>query len=227
LDIGDASALVLHPSVIAGLHTTPTGESFKGHGMEGKFFDVPVVKVAHVELGGVVFSDVQIHQDGHDDAFRARQISDRGTYGYVGAGFFKGYELVLDYRKRRITLIPGSSPPVSQRSCRGQTIPLDRSVTWGLVSRANTDAGDLLFVWDTGSPGLIMIKANAEAANLDTSHGPISFKHFRMNGHEFGPLRFEVWDFPAPPRMAGVIGYDFFKNHVVCVDFPRDRIRVR
>jgi len=227
LDIGDASALVLHPAVLGKLNTTPTGDSFKGYGMEGKVFEVPIVKVARVELGGIVFPDVPIHRDGHDDAFRAKQLAERGTQGYIGAGFFKGYELVLDYRRRHITLIPDGAQPASQRSCRGQIIPLEHSVNWGLVSRVNTELGDMLFVWDTGSPGLVMVKANAQAAHVDTAHGPVTLNHFRMNGREFGPLKFDVWDFPAPPGMTGVIGYDFFRDHMVCIDFPRDRILVR
>lgn len=227
LDIGDASALVLHPAVLSELNTTPTGESYKGYGMEGKVIEEPIVKVDRVEMGGIVFSDVSIHRDGHDDAFRARQLAERGTQGYIGASFFKGYELVLDYRRRRITLIPNGAQPASLRSCRGQIIPLERSVNWGLVSRVNTDMGDMLFVWDTGSPGLVMIKANAQAEHLDTAHGPLTFKHFRMNGREFGPLQFDIWDFPAPPGMAGFLGYNFFRDHVVCIDFPRNRILVR
>jgi hypothetical protein len=227
LDIGDASALVLHPAVLSELDTTSTGESYKGYGMEGKVFDEPIVNVDRVELGGVVFSDVPVHRDGHDDAFRARQLAERGTQGYIGAGFFKDYELVLDYRRRRITLISRAAQPASQRSCRGRIVPLDRSVSWGLVSHVNTDVGDMLFVWDTGSPGLVMVKANAQAAHLDVAHGPLTLKQFRMNGREFGPLQFDLWDFPAPPGMAGFIGYDFFTDHVVCIDFPRSRILVR
>ncbi|MGH9643014.1 MAG: hypothetical protein ACRD3Q_11375 [Terriglobales bacterium] len=227
LDIGDASSLVLHPAVLSELNTTPTGELYKGYGIEGRVIEEPVVKVDRVEIGGIVFSDVSIHKDDHDDAFRAKQLAERGTQGYIGAGFFKGYEIVLDYPRRRITLIPHGAQPTSQNSCRGRVIPLERSVDWGLVSRVNTELGDMLFVWDTGSPGLVMVKAHAQAAHLDITHGAVTFKHFRMNGREFGPLQFDLWDVAAPPRMAGFIGYDFFRDHVVCIDFPRNRILVR
>lgn len=227
LDIGDASALVLRPAVLSELSTTPTGDSYKGYGMEGKVFEEPIVKIDRVEMGGIVFPDVTIHRDGHDDAFRAKQLAERETQGFIGAGFFKGYGLVLDYHRRRITLIPDGAASASQRNCRGQVIPLERSGNWGLVSRVNTELGDMLFVWDTGSPGLVMVKANAQAAHVDTAHGPVTFNHFRMNGREFGPLKFDLWDFPAPPGMAGFIGYDFFRDHIVCIDFPGNRIFVR
>ena len=226
LDIGATSSLILHPATLNQLQTTPTAETWQGYGMEGKVLQEPIVKVEQVQLGSLVFPNVPIRPDGHDEAFRAKQLADRGTQGFIGTEFFQGYALVLDYPQHLITLIPESTQPASQRACRGQIIPLDHSVTWGLVSHADTDAGDLLFVWDTGAPALILVKSNAQAAHVDTAHKPVTFNHFRMSGHDFGPLQFQVWDFPAPPGMAGIIGYDFFKDHVVCVDFPHDRIRV-
>jgi len=227
LDIGDSSALVLHPSVLSSLSTAPTGESSKGYGMEGKVFDLPIVRAKQVEMGNAEFVDVSIHADSHDDAYRKQQLKEHGTQGSIGTGLFKGYKLVLNYRRRLLTLIPNDSAWKSQQNCRGQMIPLVRSVNWGLVSSAHTEGGDALFVWDTGTPGLAMIKANAPAIHVDVSQDTVSLKHFEMNGHEFGPLKFNVWDFPAPPGMVGMLGYDFFRDHIVCIDFVGDKVFVR
>ena len=131
LDIGDSSALVLHPSVLSSLSTAPTGEFSKGYGMEGKVFDLPIVRVKRVEMGTAVFADVSTHADSHDDAFRKQQLTERGTQGYIGTGLFGGYKLVLDYRRHLLTLIPKDSALKSQHSCRGQMIPLVPSVNWG------------------------------------------------------------------------------------------------
>jgi hypothetical protein len=227
LDIGDSSALVLHPSVLSSLSTAPTGESSRGYGMEGKVFDLPIVRVKRVEIGTAVFADVSIHADSHDDAFRKQQLTERGTQGYIGTGLFKGYKLVLNYRRHLLTLMQKDVALKSQSSCRGQMIPLVRSVNWGLVSSAHTDGGDALFVWDTGAPGLAIVKANAAAIHVDVSRDTVSLKHFDMNGHEFGPLQFHVWDFPAPPGMVGMLGYDFFRDHTVCIDFAGNQLFVR
>ena len=227
LDIGDSSALVLHPSVLSSLNTVSTGESSKGYGMEGKVFDLPIVRVKRVEMGRAEFDEVSIHPDSHDDAYRKQQLAEHGTQGSIGAGLFKGYKVVLDYRRHLLTLISKDSASKSQHSCRGQMIPLVRSVNWGLVSSAHTDEGDALFVWDTGTPGLVMIKANAPAIHVNVSQDAVSLKHFEMSSHEFGPLKFQVWDFPAPPGMVGMLGSDFFRDHIVCIDFVGDQVFVR
>lgn len=132
--------------------------------------------------------------------FRDKQLAETGALGFVGAGFFADYEIVLDYRRQRMTLIPRVAQQASHR-CRGQIIPLVREVNWGLVSRANTEVGNLLFVWDTGSPALFMLKASALAAHLDVSQGAVTLKHVRMNAHDYGPLRFEIRFFSGPCRL--------------------------
>ena len=227
LDIGDSSALVLHPFVLSELSTAPTGESSKGYGMEGKVFDLPMVQVERVEMGTAVFADVSARSDSRDDAFRKQQLTERGTQGYIGTGLFKGYKLVLNYRRHLLTLIPKDSALKSQHSCRGQMIPLVRSVNWGLVSSAHTDGGDALFVWDKSAPALAMVKANAPAIHVDISQETISLKHFEMNGRELGPLKFHVWTSPLHLGMVGMLGYDFFRDHTVCIDFVDDQVFVR
>jgi hypothetical protein len=170
---------------------------------------------------------VSVHADSHDEAYRKQQLKEHGTQGSIGTGLFKGYKLVLNYRQHLLTLIPRDSARKSQHSCRGQMIPLVRSVNWGLVSSAHTEGGDALFVWDTGAPGLVMVKANAPAIHVHVSQDTVSLNHFEMNGHEFGPLIFNVWDFPAPPGMVGMLGYDFFRDHTVCIDFAGEQVFVR
>ena len=228
LDIGSATPLVLQPALLAQLKTTPTGESFSGFGMEGKVFTAPLVTLDRVDMGGAVFSNVSVRRDEHDGSYQDKQLAEAGTQGSIGTELFKNYQLVLDYARHRMTLVVPGAPLSSSRHCRGQIIPLVRDGNhWGLVSRVSTETGERLFVWDTGSPAFVMPKASAIAAHLDTSQDAVTLQHFRMNGHEFGPLRFEIWDFPAPAGMAGFIGRDFFAAHVVCIDFPGNRLFVR
>jgi hypothetical protein len=50
-------------------------------------------------------------------------------------------------------------------------------------------------------------------------------KRLMLGDKDFGPWRFEVWDISLP-RFDGFIGHDFFAKHVVCIDFPRNRIAI-
>jgi hypothetical protein len=46
-------------------------------------------------------------------------------------------------------------------------------------------------------------------------------------GIDFGPLQFAVEDLSLPPGFDGFIGYNFFAHHVVCMDFPGNRLLIR
>lgn len=226
LDLGAATPLILHPALLASLQTTPTGESVTSVGMEGIPNTSPVVKLARAELGGFTFAQLSVIQDAHDEAYLSHELPP--GRGAVGAGFFAGYQVVIDYHRQRLTLIPEGTPSSGRTACRGRDVPLiqDSAIDWGLVSRADTDLGERLFVWDTGSPGMVMRKSALAAAESKAPEN-VTLVRMQMNGHDFGPLTFKVWDFPAPEGLAGFIGYNFFASHVVCVDFPGHRMLVR
>ena len=91
-----------------------------------------------------------------------------------------------------------------------------------------TDVGDIFAVWDTGAPGNILLKNAANQAGLDLeAYDKFQSEHFIINEHEFGPIRMNVWDFPAPEGLSAFLGYWFFSDKVVCIDFPNSRLLVR
>lgn len=78
------------------------------------------------------------------------------------------------------------------------------------VSKAGTDVGELTFVWDTGAP-MSFIQAKL---------GLASTKTLLLAGRDFGPLQLRSMAFVQPEGVDGFIGYDFFAQHRVCIDFP-------
>ena len=52
-------------------------------------------------------------------------------------------------------------------------------------------------------------------------------KRLVFGGTDFGPLQLEVADLALPPGFDGFIGYNFFAKHVVCLDFPGNRLLIR
>ena len=94
--------------------------------------------------------------------------------------------------------------------------------------RKRADIGEINAVWDTGARGNIMVKNTSDAAGLALeARDKFRTEKFVINGHEFGPVRMNVWDIPMPPDLNTVLGYWFFSDKVVCVDSPRRSIFVR
>ena len=230
LDLGSGTTLTLYPEILNRIDKAPTGKMLESIGMEGVVMKNPVYEVPRVQLGDLVYRDLQVRQDDHTEQHRKDMIEYRGTYGRVGRGLFESGKLVIDYQNERLTIIPLDAPKADQSICHGIELPLaTEKESLGLTTRVETDIGELYAVWDTGAPGNIMPKRTTDAAGLTLqARDRFETERFVINGHEFGPIRMNVWDVPAlPPDLQALLGYWFFSDKVVCVDFLRDSLYVQ
>ena len=229
LDLGSGTTLTLYPEILDQIRKSPTGEMLESIGMEGVAMKNPVYEVSRVQLGDLVYRDLQVRQDDHTEQHRKDTIEYRGTYGRVGRGLFEDGKLVIDYQNESLTIIPPDAPQADQGICRGIELPLaTEKESLGLTTMVQTDIGEIYAVWDTGAPGNIMPKRTTDSAGLTLqARDKFETEKFVINGHEFGPIRMNVWDVPAlPPDLQALLGYWFFSDKVVCVDFLRDSLFV-
>jgi hypothetical protein len=91
------------------------------------------------------------------------------------------------------------------------------------VTAADTDIGRVTLWWDTGAPASVLRK---EIIRNTQSGDTLTSAQLRLGERNFGPWQFELWGEMNLPGFDGFIGSDFFAKHVVCVDFPRDRVVV-
>jgi hypothetical protein len=230
LDTGSGTTLTLYPHILDQLETVSTGETHQSMGMEGVAMENPVYEVARVALGGAEYHDLQVRQDDHTEQHRIDTIEYRGTYGRVGRGLFDNGKLIIDYQNESMTIIPPDAPEDDQAACRGVAIPLELDKeSLGLTTKVQTDIGELYAVWDTGAGGNIMLKRTTDAAGLELqARDKFRTEKFVINGHDFGPVRMNIWDIPIlPPDLHTLLGYRFFSDKVVCIDFPRNSLYVR
>lgn len=226
-DIGISANLSLFPSILEQIDKTPNGESIGGMTPYGPTGKTAIYQVDLVQIGDISFTDVTIGQDFHDAAFQADFIAGKGAHGFAGRGLFLDRKIVIDYQRQELTIVTPDVPAKQQPSCRGREIPLITGRDWGVATKAKTEIGDIVFVWDTGAPANIIFKKRTDAANLNLpEYDALTLDQLSFGGHEFGPANFYVRDFEGPP-FDGFIGYAFFVDHVVCIDFPGDRLLIR
>ena len=95
------------------------------------------------------------------------------------------------------------------------------------AAEADIDLGRLTMWWDTGTPTSILSKRFTQAAPSHPTGDTVTSKRFILTGADFGPFPFEVDDLSLPPGFDGLIGYNFFARHVVCMDFPGKRLLIQ
>ncbi len=228
-DIGSGTTLDLFPRQLASISKRLIDTASGGLSMSGPMGERPVYEVDLIEIGDIKFTQARIVEDYHDSEYREWFSSRLDAYGFLGRGLLDRYKVVIDYPNRELTLISHAARPEEHAACTGAELPLVQGQDWGLVSKAETELGEFVFVWDTGTPATGVLKRRTDLDDLDYQDGDtLLVEQFDINGHVFGPMELEVWDWTenAPP-FDGFIGYDFFADKVICVDFPDHRIFVQ
>jgi hypothetical protein len=223
-DLGGDFDLVLTEPALALVRTTPVEGSYQSSDVKGNIIEAPLFRVAQVDISGVVFADVTGHADRSDPSYRRTDIGDMGI---LGQPFFRSKKIVLDYAQRRLTIIPGESLEAEAAGCRGTQVQFLPEWEGAPVTKAVTDVGDLVMVWDTGAPVSIIRKQLAIDSHAKIADDFLESKRFMLGGTDFGPLALRAFDYQEPQGTDGFVGHSFFATHVVCVDFQSRRLLVR
>ncbi len=223
-DLGSDSALILKKAVIARVKPLQATEPHAAKDPMGNVIKFTTFTLARLEIGDAVFTDTIGRPDLHDSSYQA---PDYGQQGSIGPALLRDYKVVLDYPHRRFTLISPDSTANESAMCAGVPVPFLQEWNGDPVTRATTDFGELTAVWDTGAPLSLLRKANAHKLNDAVVDETKTTKHLVLGGSDFGPLELHVADYAEPAGTDMFIGYTFFVNHIVCIDFPGKRFLIQ
>jgi hypothetical protein len=181
----------------------------------------PMFRVPRIEIGGVAFDGVVGHVQKSDPSYPAPAVF---MQGIIGEPFFQAWKIVLDYASERMMLIRGDSGAPEQAGCRGTVVPFLPEWDGAPVTKATTDIGEVVMVWDTGAPVSVIRQARAEGTGARAVNKFYATARFALGGEDFGPLQLRLLDYEAPGGTDGIVGHSFFATHVVCVDFQRNSL---
>ncbi|HEU4652872.1 MAG TPA: aspartyl protease family protein [Steroidobacteraceae bacterium] len=221
LDTGNSVSLSLTKEAMERSGAIPLGDASKGMDVKGNLIESPRYKIARVQIGTAVFTDVIAELDVHDSSYQATQV---GQEGFLGTELLKGSKVILDYPHRRMTL---TSPANHSADCDGVAVPFSPEWDGEPATEVVPDAGRLVVWWDTGTPVSVLSRRYAQQSPSGVPEDTVTSKKLLIGGVDFGPQPFEVWDMSLPPGFDGFIGYDFFASHVVCMDFPANKLVIQ
>jgi hypothetical protein len=223
-DSGSSASVALTQAVLDRVKASPTGESSRGVDAQGNVLVYPKYSISRVQIGAAIFTDVVAQLDVHDPSYQATQV---GQQGFLGTFLLKGYQVVLDYPHRTMTLVPPGGSPDETSRCAGTVVMFAPQWHGEPVAEVGTDLGRVVVWWDTGTPTSVLSKRFVQATGSPQSVATWTSRHLSLGDVDFGPWQFEIWDVSLPPGFDGFIGYNFFAKHVVCMDFPAKRLLVQ
>jgi hypothetical protein len=218
-DLGDGDPLVLHQEVLDQLGADATGATAKRRGIDG-VFEAPLYKLPRIQIGTATFEDVIARADVRAGDYKP---GEQGEKGYLGTGLLKEYVIAIDYRGRKMTLIAPLDDRQVSRYCPGIAVPFLPEWNGAPVTGAETDWGRAVVWWDTGAPVSVLretFKNDPDAKSRDVT---ATTKRFVLGDADLGPVEFNFWAMELP-KFDGFVGYNFFERHIVCVDFPGNKL---
>jgi hypothetical protein len=118
--------------------------------------------------------------------------------------------------------------------CKGTRVPFERTSTPGLViTRVKLDEATMRLVWDTGAqysslPASVVAAHQLPVTPAVGQKPPFyNSKRLIIGGSDFGPLELVVLPLELPSDFEGMLGYNVFADHVVCMNYGRSELRVR
>jgi len=219
LDSG-GGVVALKSATIAKVGAARSGVNKQSTDVLGNTSDQAMLSLDTLEISGKIF----VHVDAMD---AGEYAADSPGDGVVGRELLNRFIVVYDYASRKVTLFAAEERRAAKHECRGarvRTIPDPDEI---VVSLAMSDHGAMRMMWDTGATYSVVKKEFADRRQLPLDDVYYKSRKFTLGGRDFGPLQLAAVEFHAPLSVDGFIGYNFFSDHVVCID-PFERIvRVR
>lgn len=196
----------------------------QGQAHEARRFRVPQIRV-----GGRLFTNL--------DAIEAETIPNGPPVPNVlGREFLRQFIVIMDYPGRVMTLLSPETTDAKAEAigCKGTRVPFEPTPTEpGLaISRVKVDGATLRLGWDTGAtysslPAGVVTAYQLPVAPAVGQKPPFyNTKRLIIGGSDFGPLEFVVLPLELPSDFDGMLGYNVFAKHVVCLNYGRSELRV-
>lgn len=222
-DIAEKQKLVKNP-----MHTKLR---FFAEEYGGTTYEVTLPKV---EIGPLHFEEVKALTI--DNVHRATglgymNLPNFWAQGIVGMGFLENFRVKIDYPHHTLLLFPPENPfkpplfsriaPIIPVGPSGKTIPflLDTGSTFSIVSEKVMDRLGLSYL-SLGSgkqDPLFRGIAHADSINI----GPVAYKDITLE------VAGNFEQYAGTETISGIIGYDFLKDFILDIDFPRESLIIQ
>lgn len=234
--------LALTKEALKKIHVHFTGKAICSFSRTGehcyKEIIVPEVKLGHFSVKNVegILVD-EMWDSGYDEKnFKATEASNNGLVGYA---LLSQFNFLLDYKNSKLTLINANKIPTDYDVSTWTAIPFSGHFNTKLF----VDGKLLTFSWDTGAiPSIISRKAAQsftqipcpkdnpyrEPGSVDNCFR-VELNSLTTMNNEFisNTAWFSVSDMPDNVPFDGLIGSNFYANHLVYFDFDKHKIYVK
>jgi len=183
----------------------------------GNIFERRAFKLAEIHLGSLALRDVV----GNEFRF----LPDRappGRTGHVGLASLNPYLLVVNFSRSELQVRATGDFALECGTGDSRLIIGEH----GIASEFHTESGSLLLGWDTAAQANILKPATLGLGQAQFKMDELRELRGAVGTSERSDIAFRLMDIQIP-GLDGLLGYDYFNRHVVCLDLPVRRVRIK
>lgn len=230
---GSRLQLAVSPAVLKRLNINVDHVDSVVHGADarGVKSTYKVFLLPEIKLGDFVLNDIkgiEYHPWGGEGAPKN---------GIVGFNLIARFNVVIDFSHSVVILVRGNGHPPGYDVGSWPKAPF--IIDGHMITRAHVNGKAISLIWDTGTPVSSIKQQTIISGDVKKCSKTVLFKvaarpdtcreiaapEFIMGDRNFGPMTFYTRSMPGLP-VDGMIGDDFFKAHVVYIDFANKTVAI-
>lgn len=231
LDLGSSHPIDLRKEKMKKIKNKQFADSSEYVGIRGKAyptqgFRLPKVILANLTIDGLI--GFEENSDFLDDAKISQSTKLWNRFkntlellmidGRIGWTFFKEGVAFFNFPQSELIIAKNITAFTNEaRYSLKEFIQIPFQIEkWGITLLIETDLGPQQFLLDTGATHSVIrnsIFPENLASNLYTSN------KLKIKNNQLGPWKFLLFEYNNEMRCDGILGVDFFKRHLICLDF--------
>jgi hypothetical protein len=204
------------------------------YGIRGKEYATKLYQIPALEIGKMTFFKPILQEEKEEFAKDSTFVQNRQEQspkepGRLGWELFYNVNLLVDAENSLIAFCDGLETLAKQgyeiQEFTRSPLLLER----GLVEfDAETSEGTLRCVLDTGATWNMLNCEIGENKSIDDLmwhvDSIVEYSSLKINGKDFGPISLHKLPIKIPIRIEAILGMDFFKNHILFLDFRNNYV---
>ncbi len=229
LDLGFRGHIAIEKTVLDSIDAkTLIGEKLT-YGIRSKKYREKSYRIPKIKIGSMNFSPPTVQEENpefHKDALLVAnsELESSIKVGRLGWELFQNSNLLIDISHSQIAFCDSFETLTTQGYQNKSFVQVPLLLDRGLAEfDAETPDGGLRCVLDTGATLSILNNDIGEEKPLDdltwNADNIIEYPSLKINGEDFGPITLHPLPIRIPIRIEAILGMDFFKNHIIFLDF--------
>lgn len=231
LDLGFRGSLTFTKQWIESLSSKTFLRTKTIYGIRGKEYKTKLYQIPVLQIGKMTFLKPILEEEpetfAEDSTFvQEGQKKSPEEPGRLGWELFYNVNLLIDAKNSLIAFCDSFETLANQGYEIKQFTRSPLFLERGLVEfNAETPEGALRFVLDTGATWNMLNFEAGDNQSIDDlmwhEDTIIEYSSLQINGTDFGPVSLHKLPIKIPIQIDAILGMDFFKKHVVFLDFKK------